>query len=93
MYPTTNKIFAPQTANEERDLTIEEVRQYGQVVALSEDGTKATVQVKIGLTVCYCGVIMDGDLIKEFIPRPKTVHTCVLDGKSEPDTSVKKPPE
>lgn len=94
MYPTNNKIYVPSVDVKERELTIEEVRQNGKVVALSDDGTRATVQVTVGLTVCYCGVIMaDDGTIKEFIPRPKRVHTYVKDKADQPDIVETPPPE
>lgn len=93
MYPTNNKIYVPNVDLKERELTIEEVRQYGKVVALSDDGTRATVQVTIGLTVVYCGVIVvDDGTIKEFIPRPKIRHLYVKDGVDTP-AIVEQPPQ
>lgn len=69
MYPTDNKVYVPDFPDKPRDVTIEEARA-GRVVALSEDGSRATVEVKIGTAICYCGVIMNPDgTVKDFVPR------------------------
>ena len=100
MYPTENKVYVPTFPDTPRDVTIEEARK-GKIVAMSDDGTRATVQVTIGLTVCYCGVTLDSDgKICEFIPRPKGVlkTTAAFTGPPKEQGSynpepVEKPPE
>lgn len=72
MYPTTNTVVIPKFGDQPRPITIEEVRQYGRVVTLSEDGTRAAVEVKIpdSYVISYCGVTLNEDgTVKDFIPR------------------------
>lgn len=73
MYPTKNNVYVPSFRHEPRPITIEEVRQHGRIVALSDDETRATVEVTIpgSLVVSYCGVTLNSDgTIEDFIPRP-----------------------
>lgn len=97
MYPTHNKVYNPTFLNEERDLTIEEVRANSKIVAVSDDNQRATVQVTIGSTVCYCGVTLDSEgKICEFIPTPKNTFYKVNPAKEQGSYNpkpVEKPPE
>lgn len=73
MYPTENQVVVPEFGNKPRPITIDEVRQYGRVVTLSDDETRATVEVKVpgSLVVSYCGCLMNSDgTVRSFIPRP-----------------------
>lgn len=47
MHATNNRIYVPNVDVKERDLTIEEVRELGKIVAVSDDGKRATVQVTV----------------------------------------------
>lgn len=71
MYPTENNVYIPSLPDNQRPITIEEARS-GRIVALSDDCSRATVEVKVGLTVSYCGCMVDPESgkILEFIPRP-----------------------
>jgi hypothetical protein len=73
MFATSNNIYIPSDpVNDTHPLTIEEVREHGKIVSLSEDETRATIQVTIDKAVCYCGVTLDKEgKIEGFIERTK----------------------
>jgi len=90
MYPTENKVYVPSLTDEKRKVTLDEAKT-GRIVALSEDGTKATVEVKIGTQIVYCGVTVDeNQKVIDFIPRPKGTIKYVTVNK---DTGQIDPPE
>lgn len=95
MYPTENTVVVPEFGDKPRPITIEEVRKYGRIVALSDDNTRATVEVKIpgSPVVLYCGVLLNEDCtIREFIPRPVNKYVRVVRQDPHPSNDPQPPP-
>lgn len=93
MYPTDNKV--PYTVNlinnqvVHRDITIEELREKGDIVVISDDGLRATVKFTHGLTVAYCGVTLDKDgKIEDYIKREGISGSSKFIGKFSKITPV-----
>ncbi len=73
-YPGSNDTYIPAFDGFKplsESLTIEQVRAEGEIVLKSEDGTRATVCVRRGLVLSFCGVLLAPDgTITDFVPRP-----------------------
>lgn len=93
MYPTTNEVYVPSFTDEKRKVTLDEAKT-GRIVAISDDNTRATVEVKIGTQIVYCGVLLNEDgTIKDFIPRPINTFKSVGYAVGKMDMEYENPPE
>lgn len=70
-YSNENNVYIPRfDMPQPKSYTIEEVREKGVIVYVSEDGSRATVQMTDGLTVSFCGVTLSPEgKILDFIRK------------------------
>lgn len=75
MFPGKDTYVPQFTKDQPPPLTIEDVRARGVIVATSDDGTRATVELRDGAGVSLVGVLLNPDgSIRDFVPRPVGVN-------------------
>ena len=71
MFPDKGAYVPKFTKDQSPPLTIEDVRSRGIIVATSDDGTRAAVELRDGSGVSFVGVLLNSDgSIRDFVPRP-----------------------
>lgn len=87
VFPAKDNTYIPVLQDPESEPNIEYVRIFGEIVALSDDRTRATVMTRKGLTMFFCAVTLNDDgSIGDFVPRMLNRYQRITPQKEKPET-------
>lgn len=87
MFPIIGQQYVPgfTKEGEQAPPTIEYVREHGEICAVSEDGTRATVGVKHGMTVSFVGVSLTPEgKVDDFLRKTINKYVRVVPVERDP---------